>query len=109
MSFSVTGAHICVVLFHFVYPFVWQGLMAGLWILLVTWVVPSCRGWVAGPREGCFGNLYPTCDEFCLWPLNFILISLSWELFTSQRLVFFNEEQIIIIIIIIIINFIYRG
>ena len=25
MSFSVTGAHICVVLFHFVYPFVWVG------------------------------------------------------------------------------------
>ena len=36
MSFSVTGAHVCVVLFYFGYPFVGQGLVAGLWILLAS-------------------------------------------------------------------------
>ena len=52
MSFSVTGALVCVVLFYFVYPFIGVRaliIMAGLWILLHGHrLVPSSRGWVAG-------------------------------------------------------------
>ena len=44
MSFSVTGAHVCVVLFFLFIPSLGQGLVAGLWILLATRVVPSFRG-----------------------------------------------------------------
>ena len=49
MSFSVTGAHVCVVLFYFVYPFVGVGAACG-WVVNTAGpdVVPSCRGWVAG-------------------------------------------------------------
>ena len=31
MSFSVTGAHVCVVLFYFVYPFI--GVGARAWVM----------------------------------------------------------------------------
>ena len=43
MSFSVTGAHVCD-LFCLFCLLVGQGLVAGLWILLATGVVPSYRG-----------------------------------------------------------------
>ena len=49
MSFGVTVAHVCVVLFYFVYPSVGAG--PGGWvdfILLATRVLSSYRGWVAG-------------------------------------------------------------
>ena len=49
MSFGVTVAHVCVVLFYFVYPSVGAG--PGGWvdlILLATRVVPSYRGWLVG-------------------------------------------------------------
>ena len=36
MSFSVVGAHVCVDLFYFVYLFIGEGLVAGLWGLLAT-------------------------------------------------------------------------
>ena len=39
MSFSVTGAHVCVVLFYFVYPFVGTG----------------ARGWVVD-TAGCMAD-----------------------------------------------------
>jgi len=47
MSFGVTVAHVCVVLFYFVYPSVGAGGWVEL-ILLATRVVPSYRGWLVG-------------------------------------------------------------
>ena len=51
MSFCVTGALVCVVLFYFGYPSVGAGPGGWVdWILLATRVLPSYRGWfVAQP------------------------------------------------------------
>ena len=50
MSFSVTGAHICVV-FFFLISSLRQGLVAGLWILLATRVT-----WFNLPGVGLLAN-----------------------------------------------------
>ena len=52
MSFSVTGAHICVVFFFFfLISSLRQGLVAGLWILLATRVT-----WFHLPGVGLLAN-----------------------------------------------------
>ena len=66
MSFGVTVAHVCVVLFYFVYPSVGDG--PGGWvdfILLATRVLPPYRGWFAGQLYGCFGHMASTCNKCC--------------------------------------------
>ena len=48
MSFSVTGTHVCVVLFYFVYPFIGAGDRGWVVDTAGHGVISSCRGWVAG-------------------------------------------------------------
>ena len=67
MSFSVTGAHVCVVLFYFVYLFVGVGAHG--------WVVDTAgqgggsilQGLGCWPTVGLFyfGHLTSTCKECC--------------------------------------------
>ena len=48
MSFRVTGAHVCVVLFYVVSLFIGVGARGWVVKLLAPGVVPSCEGWFAG-------------------------------------------------------------
>ena len=62
MSLSVTGAHVCVLSFYFLYLFVGAGACG--------WVVGTAMatGWFHPAGVGllsCFQHLTSTCDEFC--------------------------------------------
>ena len=55
MSFSVTGAHTCVVSIYLFIPLLGQGLVAGLWILRAMGVVLSGRVGLLANRRVVLG------------------------------------------------------